>query len=96
MTCCPRRYDGTSCSFSGRHHPRVQHQEEAPVAWAAAAVLKAAAVAAGDDGDGDDVVVGGDVGAHYFLRDTENQCRAKAVSGPHTPQSLPLTSQGYW
>lgn len=89
-TCCPRRCDGTSCSSSGRSRPRVRRQEEAPVAEAAAADPGAAAAAGGGGGGGDDV------DAHSFPPDTENHCRAQAVSAPHTPHSPPPTSRGYW
>lgn len=69
----------------------MRRREEAPVAEAVAADPGAAAAAE----DGDDDGGGGDADAHSFPLDTENHCRAPAVSPLCTLHSFPLTNRGY-
>lgn len=76
----------------------MRHQEEAPVAEAAAGdsgAAAAAAAAAAAGGDGAAAAGAGDGGAHRFRPDTGSHCRAQAVSAPRTLQSPPPTGRGY-
>lgn len=74
----------------------MRHQEEAPVAEAAAGHSGAAAAAAASGGDGAAAAGAGagDGDAHWFRPDTGSHCRAQAVSAPRTLQSPPPTGRG--